>query len=121
MVRYDNYGYARGRKGSTVLWLLLGIVAFATLYYPFFGGNLKFKIGSFVEPFLTFFGTFFLIVGAILIGIGFIMLFISGGGGKGIKLALYGFLFLILGLAFVEPGSFGFISHVGRPAPKGYH
>ena len=119
MDRYDNYGYARGRKRSTVLWLLLGIVAFATLYYPFFGGNLKFKVVSFVEPILTLFGTFFLIVGAILIGIGFIMLFISGG--KGIKIALYGFLFLILGLAFVEPGSFGFISHVGRPAPKGYH
>ena len=120
MVHYDNYGYARGRKGSTVLWLLLGIVAFATLYYPFFGGNLKFKIGSFVEPFLTFFGTLFVIVGLILVGVGFILLFTSSMR-KGIKLALYGFLILILGFAFVEPGSFGFISHVGKPAPKGYH
>ncbi|MBA7643664.1 hypothetical protein ES703_51396 [subsurface metagenome] len=120
MVRYDNYGYARGRKGSTVLWLLLGIVAFATLYYPFFGGNLKFKVVSFVEPILTFFGTFFLIIGGILVVVGFILLFTQSIG-KGIKLSLYGFLLIILGLAFVEPGSFGFISHVGRPAPKGYH
>ncbi len=118
MSRFDNYGYSRGRRGSTVLWIFVGIVAFTTLFYPFFGGNLRYGIGNFISGIFFAIGRVLFIGGIFLLMIGFVAILFSGL--KGIKIALLGLFLMILGSLFMEPGNFGLVSQ-GKPAPKGYH
>lgn len=118
MSRRDYYGYHRGRRGSKVFWVFFGIVAFAAIYFPFFGGNLRYQIGSFVSGIFEQIGTFLFYGGLILLGIGFIRMFT--GGLKDIKLALLGVLLLWVALNFFNPGLWGIVTH-GKEVPQGYH
>ena len=102
MSRRDYYGYHRERRGSKVFWAFFGIVAFAAIYFPFFGGALRYQIGDFVSGIFTKIGSFLLFGGLILLGIGFIRMFT--GSLKGVKLALLGIILIWVSLNFFNPG-----------------
>lgn len=118
MSRRDYYGVKRGRRGSTVFWIFFGIVAFAAIYFPFFGGNLRYQIGSTVSSIFSKIGSFLLFGGLILLSIGLIRIFT--GGFKGIKTAVLGVMLIWVAITFFEPGIWGILTH-GEAVPKGYH
>ena len=116
--RRDSYGFNRGRRGSTVFWIFFGIIAFAAIYFPFFGGNLRYQIGSFTTGIFDKIGLIFLIGGMILVGIGLIRIFT--GKLKGIKIGLLGVILVWIALNFFDPGLWGILAN-GNAVPKGYH
>lgn len=118
MSRRNYYGYNRGRRGSVVFWIFFGIVSFAAIYFPFFGGNLRYLIGDFVSGIFAKIGSFLFFGGLILLGIGFIRMFT--GGFKGIKIALLGLILVWVSLNFFDPGLWGILTH-SEAVPKGYH
>lgn len=118
MSRRDYYGYQKGKRGSKVFWIFFGIVAFVAIYFPFFGGNLRYQIGNFVSGIFDQVGLFLLFGGLILLGIGFIKMFT--GSLKGIKLALLGVILIWVSLNFFNPGLWGIVTH-GKEVPQGYH
>ncbi len=118
MSRRDYYSFQRGRRGSKVFWIFFGIVAFAAIYFPFFGGNLKYQIGNAVSGIFDQIGRFLFFGGLILLGIGFLRMFT--GSFKGIKLALLGVILLWVAINFFDPGLWGILTH-GKGVSQGYH
>lgn len=118
MSRRDYYGYQRGRRGSKVFWVFFGIVAFAAIYFPFFGGNLRYQIGNFVSDLFEKIGTFILYGGLMLLGFGFFRMFT--GSLKGVKVALLGVILIWVAINFFNPGLWGIITH-GKEISQGYH
>lgn len=120
MSRRDYYGYRRGRRGSIVFWIFLGIVAFAAIYFPFFGGNSKYQVGSYVSGIFHNLGLCLFIGGLFFIGIGLIRMMLPKGFKPGIKMALLGGILVWIAINFFEPSLWGFITNL-EPVPKGYH
>jgi len=112
MSRRHYYGYNRGRQGSKVFWIFLGIVAFAAIYFPFFGGNLRYQIGTFVSQIFQTIGIYLFIGGVVLLFYGLVRL--------KLKSMLLGGILLWVAITFVEPGLWGILTN-GVSVPKGYH
>lgn len=124
MGKYNSFGYSQRSRGSKVFWIILGIVAFAAIYFPFFGGNLRYVVGSGVGSVFTQYGAiigkYLLIVGLLMFLFGFLNLILMGGGLRGVKPMILGFLLMVLATWIIDPGSLGTYTH-GAPVPKGYH
>ena len=120
MSRYDTYGYSQGRRGTAVFWIFFAILAFAAIYFPFFGGNLRYQVGNTVDGILTKIGNIIYVLGALLMVIGFLKLFLSRGGMGALRPMILGFLLLIIATWLVNPGDITTLS-INQPAQKGYH
>ena len=120
MSDYDSFGYTQQKRGSKVFWIITGIIAFAAIYFPFFGGNLRYTIGSRVDYILIQVGKYLFIAGLLMFGLGLLYMIISGGGLRGLKPMIIGFLLMAFAGWLVNPGGLGQITH-GVPVPKGYH
>lgn len=115
--RRDSYGFNRSRRGSTVFWIFFGIIAFAAIYFPFFGGNLRSQIGNFTTGIFSKIGLLLFFGGLILLGIGLIT--IVTGKLKGIKIALLGFILVWVAMNFFDPGLGGVLTN--NAFPRGYY
>lgn len=110
MSRYDGYSYNRGKRGSNVFWIFVGILAFCAIYFPFFGANLRYKVGNSVGNVLTQVGGYIILFGFILIIIGIVQL-IGKSGLKSFRPMIIGVFLIAVGTWFINPGSFATISH----------
>ncbi|MFX0136067.1 MAG: hypothetical protein ACFFDN_20675 [Candidatus Hodarchaeota archaeon] len=110
MSRYDGYSYNRGKRGSNVFWIFVGILAFCAIYFPFFGANLRYQVGNSVGNVLTQVGGYIILFGFILIIIGIVQL-IGKSGLKSFRTMIFGVALLAIGTWFINPGSFATISH----------
>lgn len=110
MAKYDGYSYNRGKRGSNVFWIFVGILAFCAIYFPFFGGNLRYKVGNSVDNVLTEVGGYIILFGFILIIIGIVQL-LGKSGLKSFRPMIIGIFLITLGTWFINPGSFAIISH----------
>ena len=107
------------KRGSSILWIFFGIIGFIAIYFPLFGGNLRFTTGMYFSRIFTLAGTVCRTLGIIILAWGFLML-ICTHSFKSLKIMLFGFFLLILGSFFLEPGTIGVITD-GKAVPKGYH
>lgn len=127
MGEYERFGYSQRRRGSKVFWIITAIIAFATIYYPFFGGSLRYEISSNVNSALTEFGSYILLAGLILFVLGVIIMFATQSLSRAIRFLALGYILMVFASYFVDPGHLGIIappSPVGAPGakpPKGYH
>ena len=118
MSRPKSLGYQEGRRGSTVLWVFIGILAFCLVFFPVLGINLTYYIGSTVTSFFVQLGSILSFIGNIFFGIGIICLFIDRK--KGIKYLLIGAILIIGAMIFIDPLNLGIFSGK-NPIPEGYH
>jgi len=75
MSRYKSYGYNGRRRGSKVFWIFLAIILFGAIYYPFYGKDLRFEIGTLVSEVFNTIGALLIIIGIILTLIAFFQAF----------------------------------------------
>lgn len=107
------------KKNNFICWIFSGILFFITIYFPFFGSNLRYKTGSFFSSIFNAVGIFCVTMGAVILVWGFIILFCTRSF-KAISIMLLGFFLIVMGSFWLEPGTFGIITH-GREVPKGYY
>lgn len=116
MSRKDYYGFNKSRRGSTVFWIFFGIIVFAALYFPLFGGNLKYLIGSYVTGIFEKIGAILYVAGLFLMVIP--VFFIRSK--KFWKLFFLGLAFYVLSIMFFNPRFWGVVTNL-TPVSKGYH
>ncbi len=120
MSKPDDFGGFRNKKkGNSILWIFFGVIGFITIYFPLFGSNLRFTVGTFFSQAFTTLGTICLTLGLIIMVWGFLML-LCARSMKAISVMLVGFFLMLLGSFFLEPANLGVISN-GESVPKGYH
>ena len=119
MRRYDDREHGGGKRGSTAFWIFVAILAFPTLFYPFFGGTFKYQIGSMVDIILTKAGQVLFVAGVLLMIWGIFSL-LCRGGLRALRPMIIGFLLIVLAGYMINPGFFAFITH-GDTTPKGYY
>ena len=115
----DSRGFRNKKGGSSILWVFFGIIGFLAIFFPFFGGNLRYTTGTHLSRIFTLAGTVCSTLGIIILAWGFLML-ICTHSFKSLKIMFFGFFLLMLGSLFLEPGTFGVITD-GKAVPKGYH
>ena len=116
----DGFGGFRNKKrGSSILWVFFGVIGFIAIYFPLFGSNLRFTVGTFFSQAFRTLGTICLTLGVLIMVWGFLTL-ICTRSMKAISFMLLGFFLMLLGSFFLEPGNLGIISN-GEKVPKGYH
>jgi len=110
------------KKNSNWMFLVLfGIVLFLTVYFPFFGSNLRYK-------FSVYFTLIFITIGTLLVFLGLISI-LCGILSFMFRSPLKGFSYLILGTVLLAFSGyfFGFTSigtgpwGTGKEVPEGYH
>ena len=120
MAKNDDFIIINKKKGgSSILWVFFGIIVFLAIYFPLFGGNLRYTTGSFFSGIFKTAGNVCCTLGILLLAWGFLTL-ICTRSFKAISIMLFGFFLLMLGNFLLEPGTFGVISD-GKVVPKGYH
>jgi hypothetical protein len=120
MTDHDDFIIIRNKKnGSSILWVFFGIIGFLLIYFPLFGGNLRYTTGTFFSGIFTIAGTICCTLGILLLAWGFLTL-ICTRSFKALFIMLFGFFLLMLGSFFLEPGTLGMITD-GKKVPKGYH
>ena len=119
MRRYNDRGHDGGRKGSAAFWIFVAILAFPTLFYPFFGGTFRYQVGTVVDAILTKAGQILFVLGVLLLIWGIFSL-LCHGGLKALRPMIIGFLLIVLAGYMINPGFFAFTSH-GDTTPKGYY
>lgn len=115
------------RKGtSKVTWIIIGIIVLIAFYLPFYGHNLRSNIGYEINSTLESIGSVLYFVGIFMIVIGVIRIF-TGSSGGGIKMAILGYLILMISFWLYNPADFSIFSGPlpdtlgGEPRGKGYH
>ena len=105
------------KKSSNWMYLIFfGIIAFLMIYFPFFGGNMRYEFGVvFSQIFITL-GILMIFLGIIFILNGILSFFFKSPL-RGFKYLLMGIVMLTFAGYFLVPGSFGTVDGV----PKGYH
>lgn len=107
------------KKNNFILWVFFGIIGFILIYFPFFGSNLKYTTGSFFSGVFKLIGTVCYTFGILLLVWGFLTL-ICFRSLSAIKIMLIGFILILIGNFWLDPGTFGIITQ-GKEVPKGYH
>ena len=99
------------RRSSRVVWIILGVVLFALVVFPYFGSNFRYLISSSLSP-LQSIGQYSIIFGALILIGGIII--------KRSKVILVGIMLLLIGMFLGEP--LNFLSLFTGSAPnRGYH
>jgi len=111
--------YDEEKKSNSVLWVFFGIIGFIAIYYPLFGGNLRYTTGAFFSNIFHTIGIVCCTLGVLIIVWGFLIL-ICTKSMKAISLMLFGFVLILIGSFWLEPGTMGTITH-GEAVPRGYH
>ena len=99
-----------------VYWVLFGIVFFLVIYFPIFGNNLRYEIGTILRFIFNSIGNILVFFGLIFILLG-VLSFFNLNPGKALMFLILGGVLLSFGGLFLIPGSLGSTD----PAPKGYH
>ena len=125
MSRKNNYGFQgypkQGRKGNMIFWVFFGILAFACIYFPFFGQNLRYQVGNFVSDIFSQMGYYIFMGGSFCMAFAFLSA-LSKKFGKCAKFALIGGAMILLGLWFWNPGLLaGLMSFGQKPFSRGYY
>ncbi len=99
-----------------VYWVFFGIIFFLAIYFPIFGSNLRYEIGTILRFIFNSIGNILVFVGLIFILLG-VLSFFNLNPGKALIFMILGGVLLSFGGIFLMPGSVG----TTDPAPKGYH
>ena len=99
------------RGSSKVVWVIIGVLLFALVVFPYFGSNFKYLITSSLLP-LRIFGQFSILFGAILVVGGLII--------KRSKVLLWGVILIVIGMFLGDPVDFLSFFTGGSPT-RGYH
>jgi len=110
-------GKDRGRRGSQIMWIALGVFVVFFFVFPFFGSNLRYLISSSLSPLKTI-GNYLQGFGVLVIVAGIFCLFFSSR--RAIKIALVGVLILAIGLFLGNPLNLSSF-FLGRSNSRGYH
>ena len=72
-----NYYVINGGKTKkrAMIYVFFGIAVFVLFFFPFFGLNLRYQIGSSLALIINGLGTFSLAIGALFLGIGIVGIF----------------------------------------------
>ncbi len=106
-------------KYRWIFWIILAIIVFITIYFPFFAPTLRFETSQLISEILTTLGMILVPVGSILLVWG-IMTTICSKSFKGVGIALIGFLFLYFG-SWCTGGTFGLPIFGDQTSGGGYH
>ena len=117
MSRHKDFGFKQGRRGSPILWIFIGVLAFCLVFFPLLGVNLSYYIGTTVTSFFAQIGTILGFIGNLLIAVGAVYFFIDRR--KGIKYLLIAVIFIIGGMFFLDPLNFGYFDW--NITQQGYH
>jgi len=119
MSEQDNKVVVRvNRKSKFVLFAVAGVIAFITIYFPFFGSSIDFQVGLSLNNMMEGVGRFLTALGALYFLIGFIGLIQSGRNSY--RSLMVGFILMWLGAFLVSPG-IGIDPTKGTNFPRGYH
>ncbi|MFX1364522.1 MAG: hypothetical protein ACFFCE_19430 [Promethearchaeota archaeon] len=94
MSKRDYYHYQE-KKTSTTIILIFGLVVFIFLFFPFFGGELKYHLGAMFTKIIDIIGTISLTIGSVFLIIGVIGIFAQSG--KWIRNIIVGIALLWVG------------------------
>ena len=101
-----------------IFWIILGLIVFIFIYFPFFVLNLRFQAGQLISETLSSFGMILVPAGGILMIWGFITTLCSKSL-RGIKTILVGFIFFYVGF-WCNGGSLG-LPFIWDEITGGYH
>jgi hypothetical protein len=110
----DTYILEEKNKFNYILWFFFGIIAFITIYFPFFGSNLRYQTGATFSGIFNTLGEICNYMGTILCIWG-LFLFCRGRLG-GLVVLLSGYLLLTFGGWLIDPRSI-----FGISTAPGYH
>ena len=115
----DYYVIGHKKSSSYVYWFLFGLLVFITIYFPFFGNNLRYQTGAAFSTVFNIIGTICNTFGYLLLALGCLMTFVFRRLG-GIIVMVSGLLLVMFGGWLIDPYSFG-ASVFGTSATPGYH
>lgn len=99
------------RRSSRIVWIIIGVLLFALVVFPYFGSNFRYLISSSLSPLQTI-GSYSLIFGIVILLGGIII--------KRSKLIMVGVMLLVIGLFLGDPVNIISLFTGGSPN-KGYH
>ena len=117
MADNDTYVVIKDKKKSNnlALFILFGIIAFIAIYFPLFGGNLRFATGNAISFVFNEIGTICLTFGTLMMVWGFCLV-VSTKSTRYVGMMVVGFILVYLGGFLIAPGTFG-----SPDVPQGYH
>ncbi len=74
-VRYDIPG--QRKRSGTIIYVYFGILVFILLFFPFYGMNLRYQLGTVFSELIDKFGTVCLILGGIMVAFSVVSIFTS--------------------------------------------
>ena len=108
----------RHDKGKFVFMLFFGMLGFITIYFPLFGGTLRYQTGAAFSSVFSIIGGLCNWIGWMLMGWGLLLVFAGRIGG--VVIMISGAFLLIIAGWMLNPYSIG-ASATGRPATPGFH
>ncbi|MHA1294546.1 MAG: hypothetical protein ACTSQJ_18045 [Promethearchaeota archaeon] len=122
MENQEEYIIIGKRKNSRrfIFWFFFGIITFIAIYFPFFGGNLRFSVGSSLSAVFHILGKISFSIGSLMMIWGLFTLLCTRSIKSGIPLMVIGFLLCLFGSYLLDPSIIGF-STFGKEVPQGYH
>lgn len=116
----DEYVVVNKRaKVAKVLFLVIFVILlYIFVWYPNYGGNLRFKIGSITNWLINFLGTFLMSLGGILMVYGILMIFLRKGS-SGVKTAIIGAVMCYVGFTIL--GGVFMANNEYEGVTQGYH
>lgn len=95
MSKSNYYHYQEKKSTTTIIVILFGLVIFIFLFFPFFGGELKYHLGSMFSKIIDIIGTLSFTIGTLFFIIGVIGIFAQSG--KWIRNIIVGVVLLWVG------------------------
>lgn len=95
MSRSNYYHNQEEKSSNTIIIILFGLVVFIFLFFPFFGGELKYHLGSMFSKIIDIIGTLSFTIGGLFFIVGVIEIFAQSG--KWIRNIIVGVVLLWVG------------------------
>ena len=117
----EQYYYVEQSKGkrSFAFWAFIGIILFIAVYMPFFGMNLRYKLGNLFDFIFNFIGTISLLAGFFYFIMGVVKFFT--GGRRFISNIAIGLILLWIGSWLTGTIILLLGAQIGQGASSGYH
>ncbi len=115
----DTVVYETKSKANIIFWAFFGIIAFITIYFPLYGGSLRFETGSLISQVLDVFGQGCRVIGFLFMIWGLFGL-LCGSKSRAVSLMIMGFMLFMISSYIINPGSV-FYAINDKELPAGYH
>jgi predicted membrane channel-forming protein YqfA (hemolysin III family) len=106
------------KKTNPIFWIFFALIGFITIFYPFFGSNLRFTVGNFFSGIFRAVGIICYTLGGIIF-VWSLFTMICTRSLKAIKPMIIGLILLMIANFFFFPGTFGVFTH-GEEFSQGY-